>query len=57
MNLVPGIALANSVRDFISGDPIAGMIRMAEALLVATSVAVGVMASLLWIWPVLEVLL
>lgn len=42
MNLVPGIALTNSARDFIAGDIIAGMMKLAEALLVATGIAIGV---------------
>lgn len=42
MNLVPGLALTNSMRDFIAGDVIAGMMKMTEALLVATGIAIGV---------------
>ena len=42
MNLGPGIALTNSARDFIAGDIIAGMMKLAEALLVATGIAIGV---------------
>jgi uncharacterized membrane protein YjjP (DUF1212 family) len=42
MPLVPGVALTNGLRDFISGDLIAGVSRVAEAILIAVSIAVGV---------------
>ena len=42
MNLVPGMALTNSARDFIAGDFIAGLMKMTEALLIATGIAIGV---------------
>jgi uncharacterized membrane protein YjjP (DUF1212 family) len=41
MLLVPGIALTNGIRDIIAGDYMTGMARGLEALLVATSLAVG----------------
>lgn len=41
MNLVPGIAITNVMRDIISGDLIAGMIKLTEALIVATGIALG----------------
>lgn len=41
MNLVPGIAITNVMRDIISGDLIAGMIKLTESLLVATGIALG----------------
>lgn len=41
MNLVPGVAITNSVRDVIAGDFIAGQTKMTEALLTATSIALG----------------
>lgn len=47
MTLVPGIALANCMRDFIANDIVAGMSRLAEALLTATGVAIGVAVILL----------
>ncbi len=40
--LVPGVALTNAVRDFISGDLLSGTLRMVEALLVAAALAGGV---------------
>ncbi|MDE6952287.1 MAG: threonine/serine exporter family protein [Erysipelotrichales bacterium] len=42
MILVPGIAITNSLRDIISGDFISGLARMSEAILIATSIAIGV---------------
>ncbi len=42
MPLVPGIALTNSVRDFINGDYLSGSIRLIDALLTAFCIAVGV---------------
>jgi len=38
---VPGVAITNSIRDFLSGDMISGLGRMAEAFLTAVSLAVG----------------
>jgi uncharacterized membrane protein YjjP (DUF1212 family) len=40
--LVPGVALTNAVRDFITGDLLSGTLRMVEAILVATALAGGV---------------
>lgn len=42
MILVPGLAFANSMRDFIAGDLIAGSSRLMEVIMVATSLSVGV---------------
>jgi uncharacterized membrane protein YjjP (DUF1212 family) len=42
MLLVPGIAITNSLRDIIGGDYISGLTRMSEAILIATSIAIGV---------------
>lgn len=41
MNLVPGVAITNSMRDIIAGDLIAGLMKMTEALIVATAIAIG----------------
>lgn len=49
MPLVPGVALTNGLRDFISGDLIAGATRVAEAILIAISIAVGV-GTVLKLW-------
>ena len=42
MPFVPGLAFTNGVRDFLSGDLIAGNSRIAEAIIIACSIAVGV---------------
>ena len=41
MLLVPGVAITNSMRDIIAGDLIAGLMKMVEALMVATAIAIG----------------
>lgn len=41
MILTPGMAITNSLRDIISGDYSSGIARLAEALLVAVSIAIG----------------
>ena len=41
MLLIPGVALTNSIRDMISGDIMAGMLRFLEACLVALAIAAG----------------
>ena len=46
MNLVPGIAITNSMRDIIAGDIIAGMMKMTEAFLAAIGIAAGVTVPL-----------
>ena len=42
MPLVPGIAITNSIRDFINSDYLSGSIRLIDALLTAFCIAVGV---------------
>lgn len=41
MLLIPGVALTNSLRDMISGDTMAGALRLLEALLIAIALAAG----------------
>jgi uncharacterized membrane protein YjjP (DUF1212 family) len=41
MLFVPGMALTNSIRDFLSGDMLAGVARLAETVLIAVSLAAG----------------
>ena len=51
MNLVPGVAFTNSLRDIIAGDLIAGLTRLTEALLTALAMALGagiVMTAAKW---------
>lgn len=42
MPLVPGVAITNAIREIIQGDFISGISRVADAFIVAASVAVGV---------------
>ena len=49
MLLVPGLALANSMRDFIASDTMSGLSRMTEALFVAVGVALGVAVAMFFI--------
>lgn len=42
MTMVPGIAMVNSMRDFISGHFISGLYTLTEALLTAAGLALGV---------------
>ena len=46
MLLVPGLAIANSMRDFISSDTMTGMSRLFEALFVAVGIAIGVATAM-----------
>ncbi len=48
MPFVPGVAFTNSLRDYIAGDLISGNSRLAEALLLATALAIGLGFSLLF---------
>ena len=41
MLFVPGVAITNSIRDFLSGDMLAGVTRMVEAVVTAVSLAAG----------------
>ena len=41
MLFVPGVAITNSIRDFLSGDMLSGLTRMVEAILTAVSLAAG----------------
>lgn len=48
MLLIPGIAMTNSIRDIISGDIMAGILRFCEASVVAIGIAAGyILAALL----------
>ncbi len=51
MILVPGIGIVNALRDTIAGDLISGIVRGAEAFLIAVAIAVGSGVVLkLWIY-------
>ena len=41
MIFVPGVAITNSLRDFMSGDMVSGVARLAEAVMIAVSLAAG----------------
>ncbi len=41
MIFVPGVAITNSIRDFLSGDMLSGVSRLAEATVIAVSLAAG----------------
>ncbi len=46
MTLVPGFTLTGSMRDFIVGDSVAGLVKLVEALLVSVGLAVGTALAL-----------
>lgn len=52
MLFVPGVALTNSIRDFLSGDMLSGVSRLVEAVLTAISLAAGA-GVVLKIWDIL----
>ncbi|MDO4545819.1 MAG: threonine/serine exporter family protein [Bacillota bacterium] len=52
MIFVPGVAITNSIRDFLSGDMLSGVARMTEALLTAVSLAAGA-GVILKIWDMI----
>ena len=41
MTLIPGIGLTNAIRDLFSGDSIAGLLRLIDAVLTALAIAAG----------------
>lgn len=41
MTLIPGIGLTNAIRDLFTGDSIAGLLRLTDALLTALAIAAG----------------
>ena len=41
MTLIPGIGLTNAIRDLFTGDSIAGLLRLIEAVLTALAIAAG----------------
>ena len=46
MPLLPGLAMTNAIRDSMQGDLVSGVARATEALIVAASLAVGVIIVL-----------
>ena len=41
MLFVPGVAITNSIRDFLSGNMLSGVARLAEACIIGVSLAAG----------------
>ena len=41
MTLIPGIGLTNAIRDLFTGDSIAGLLRLIDAVLIALAIAAG----------------
>lgn len=52
MIFVPGVAITNSIRDFLSGDMLSGVARLTEALVVGVSLAAGA-GLMLELWSML----
>ena len=48
MLLIPGMMLTNAVSDILLGDIISGSMRLIEAVLLAASLALGIMAAILF---------
>lgn len=46
MLLIPGIMLTNSIRDILLGDIISGSLRLVEAILMAATLALGMMTAI-----------
>lgn len=53
MLLIPGMMLTNAVSDILLGDIISGSMRLIEALMLAASLALGIMAAILFTQGVL----
>jgi uncharacterized membrane protein YjjP (DUF1212 family) len=47
MQVVPGLALVNSIRDIIAGDLMSGTARLVDAVIIAAGLSVGVVAGML----------
>ena len=52
MIFVPGVAITNSIRDFLSGDMLSGVARAVEAFIIAISLAAGA-GMILKLWNTL----
>ncbi len=53
MLFVPGAAITNSIRDFLSGDILSGVSRMVESIIIATSLAAGA-GILIKLWSIIN---
>ena len=47
MQVVPGMAIVNAIRDFIAGDLIAGTARLVDAFMVAAGLSIGSVCGVL----------
>lgn len=54
MLLIPGIAMTNSIRDIISGDIMAGILRFCEAIVIAIGIAAGYILAALLLGGIIE---
>ncbi|MFR4356374.1 MAG: threonine/serine exporter family protein, partial [Clostridia bacterium] len=52
MIFVPGVAITNAIRDFLSGSMLSGICRMMEAFLIAVALAAGA-GVVLKLWSVI----
>ena len=52
MIFVPGVAITNAIRDFLSGDMLSGLARLGEAIITAVSLAIGA-GLMLELWSIL----
>ena len=41
MNLVPGMAMTNAIRDIIAGDLVSGIFKIVEAIMIGVAIAIG----------------
>ena len=51
MILIPGLALGNSMRDLLSGDTLAGILRAVQSCIIAVIIAIGYSISILLLEP------
>ncbi len=47
MLLIPGLMLTNAIRDMVSGDTMAGFLRMCEAIIIAVAIALGYVCAMM----------
>lgn len=46
MLMIPGLSLGNSMRDILCGDTLAGMLKLVQAIILATMIAIGYALSI-----------
>jgi len=47
MQVVPGLAIVNSIRDIIAGDLVSGAARLLDAFMIAAGISVGSVLGIL----------